>query len=43
MSFEDLYKELEKYMDIPIERWKLCVRVKRGLHDTSKKSGLFKS
>ncbi len=42
LSFEDLFKELEKFTVDPIERWKECVKVKRGLHDTSKLSGMYK-
>lgn len=42
LSFEDLFKELEKFTADPIERWKECVKVKRGLHDTSKLSGMYK-
>jgi hypothetical protein len=36
MSFADLYKKLEIFMPDPGKRFKLCVRVKRGLTDTSK-------
>jgi hypothetical protein len=35
-----LYKSLEKYIDDPIERWKHCVRAKRGLGDTSQAGGM---
>jgi len=42
LSFEDLFTELHKYIPDPIERWKECVKVKRGLHDTSVLSGMYK-
>ena len=42
MSFVDLFKDLEKYVDNPKSRWKVALRVKRGLTDTSKKGGLYK-
>ena len=42
MSFVDLFKDLEKYVDNPVSRWKVALRVKRGLTDTSKKGGLYK-
>ena len=42
MSFKDLYKDLEKFIDDPDDRWKLCVRVKRGLGDTSALQGMYK-
>ena len=42
MSFVDLFKNLEKYVDSPIARWKYAVRVKRGLTDTSQAGGLYK-
>ena len=42
MTFQDLYKELEKYVDNPDQRWKQCVRVKRGLYDTKNFSGMYK-
>jgi len=35
LSFVDLFKDLEKYVDNPQERWKFTLRVKRGLVDTS--------
>lgn len=37
LSFVELYKELEEYIDDPKLRFRLCARVKRGLSDTSKK------
>ncbi len=39
LSFEELYKNLAKYITNSEERWKECVRVKRGIEDTSIKSG----
>jgi len=42
MSFVELFKDLEKYVDDPHSRWKYVVRVKRGLTDTSEKGGLYK-
>lgn len=42
LSFVDLFKDLEKYVDSPQARWKFCLRVKRGLTDTSQKGGLYK-
>lgn len=35
MSFSKLYKDLEKYVDDKERRWKVCLRVKRGVRDTS--------
>jgi hypothetical protein len=35
MSFVDLFKDLERYVDNPAHRWKFVLRVKRGLVDTS--------
>lgn len=35
LSFSDLYKELTKYVDDRERRWKICLRVKRGIKDTS--------
>jgi len=42
VSFEQLYKELEKYIKDPVKRWKECVRVKRGISDTSLSGGMYK-
>ena len=42
MSFVDLFKDLVKYVDCPKQRWKICLRIKRGLTDTSQKGGLYK-
>lgn len=42
MSFSDLYKDLEQYVDNPKLRYKYVLRVKRGLGDTSKPGGLYK-
>lgn len=33
MTFEQLYNHMEKYVEIPEERWKLVTRVKRGISD----------
>ena len=35
MSFVDLFKDLEKYIDSNLARWKVVLRVKRGLTDSS--------
>lgn len=35
MSFAKLYKEIAKYLPDPEQRWRLCLRVKRGQSDTS--------
>lgn len=37
-----MFKELEKYIDDPKQRWKHVLRIKRGLTDTSQKGGLYK-
>lgn len=42
MSFVELFKDLEKYVDSPLGRWKFTLRVKRGLTDTSQSGGLYK-
>lgn len=42
MSFVDLFRDLEKYVNSPQSRWKFVLRVKRGLTDTSCKGGLYK-
>lgn len=34
-SFADLNKELQKYVEDPERRWKVCLRIKRGIKDTS--------
>ena len=34
LSFADLYRELETYIDDPDRRWRQCLRVKRGMGDT---------
>lgn len=34
-SFSTLNKNLEKYIQDPERRWKMCLRIKRGLKDTS--------
>lgn len=33
--FKELYKDLEKFVNDPDKRWRECVRVKRGVTDTS--------
>jgi hypothetical protein len=33
MNFEQLFNHMEKYIEIPEERWKLVTRVKRGISD----------
>ena len=42
MSFYELYKDLEKYVDNNRLRYRYVLRVKRGLSDTSKPGGLYK-
>ena len=42
LSFSELFKDLEKYVDNPRQRYKYVLRVKRGLNDTSKPGGLYK-
>jgi len=42
MSFSELFKDLEKYVDNPKNRYKYVLRVKRGLADTSMPGGLYK-
>ena len=42
MSFVDLYKDLEQYIDDPNRRWNFTLRVKRGISDTSVPGGLYK-
>ncbi len=36
LSFSDLYKKLSVYIDDPERCWRRCLRVKRGIKDTSK-------
>jgi hypothetical protein len=33
MTFEQLFNHMERYIEIPEERWKLVTRVKRGISD----------
>lgn len=35
MTFSELYQEAKKYVDNDDRRWNMCVRVKRGISDTS--------
>jgi hypothetical protein len=42
LSFSQLFKDLEKYVDDPRTRYKYVLRVKRGLTDTSQPGGLYK-
>jgi hypothetical protein len=42
MSFVELFKDLERFVDNPKKRWKYVLRVKRGLADTSLPGGLYK-
>ena len=42
MSFVEIFKDLEKYIDDPIARWQLTVRWKRGVSDTSQLGGFYK-
>ena len=40
--FVELFEDLEKYVDNPRKRFKICLRVKRGLIDCSQYGGLYK-
>jgi len=42
MSFVDLFNDIGKYIDDLMSRWRYCLRVKRGLTDTSEPGGLYK-
>ncbi len=42
MSFVELFEELAQYVDDPFRRWKYCLRVKRGMTDTSQPGGMYK-
>lgn len=42
LSFSQLFKELEKYVDDKERRWKICLRMKRGMKDTSLPGGFTK-
>ena len=42
MSFEQLYARLRTYISDPVKLWRECVRVKRGLQDTSTSGGMYK-
>lgn len=42
MSFQELYGSLQRYISDPLKLWRECVRVKRGLQDTSKRGGMYK-
>lgn len=42
LSFADLFKDLEQYIDDPNRRWHFTLRVKRGLTDTAQAGGLYK-
>ncbi|MEO8581606.1 MAG: tyrosine/phenylalanine carboxypeptidase domain-containing protein [Patescibacteria group bacterium] len=39
MSFAELNKELMPYIEDPERRWKLCLKIKRGMKDTSLPGG----
>eukprot|EP01017_Pseudomicrothorax_dubius_P023858 TRINITY_DN2540_c0_g1_i4.p1 TRINITY_DN2540_c0_g1~~TRINITY_DN2540_c0_g1_i4.p1 ORF type:complete len:518 (-),score=119.07 TRINITY_DN2540_c0_g1_i4:289-1842(-) len=42
MSFQELYDDLKKYVANDEKRWKECVRVKRGIQDTTEPTGMYK-
>lgn len=42
MSFAQLFEDLAKYQRDPEMRWRECVRVKRGIADTSTPYGMYK-
>lgn len=41
LSFAKMFEVISKYQPDPELRWKQCVRVKRGIADTSKPNGIF--
>jgi hypothetical protein len=41
-SFTQIFQAIAKYQPDPETRWKECVRVKRGIADTSKPNGMYK-
>lgn len=43
MSFAELNKALTPYVDSAERRWKLCLRIKRGLKDTSMPGGFSRN
>lgn len=40
-SFAEIFKAISRYQPDPEIRWKECVRVKRGIADTSTSNGIF--
>ena len=42
MSFVELYRDLEKFIDSPKRRFKVCLRVKRGMVFTGRPGGMYK-
>jgi hypothetical protein len=42
MSFVELFEDLEQFVDDPLRRWNVTLRVKRGISDTSIPGGLYK-
>ena len=42
LGFKEMFKALEHIIQDPNKRWKECVRVKRGLSDTSQLGGMYK-
>lgn len=42
MSFSQVFKKIGEFVSDPEDRWRECVRVKRGHSDTSLKGGMFK-
>lgn len=34
LSFVDLFKDLAAFQEDEVKRWRMCVRVKRGMIDT---------
>lgn len=42
LSFSELFEDLEKYLKSSDDRWRLVVRVKRGIENTGDKVGYYK-
>ena len=42
MSFKDLFESLAKYVNNEKQRFRLCIRSKRGLTDTGLSGGYYK-
>ena len=42
LSFVDLFKDLAAFQEDEVKRWRMCVRVKRGMIDTGQPGGMYK-